>query len=181
MNQPPTAGAGPLAAASASLAAANPVVAGCLPFPSYLPHSSLLPLYQHPLQRGALMGPPTSCGFYGAAGPPPLVETTSLMAPPLYYHPTTDYFPLTALQHHPDIPPPTPPPGESCSASAAIVAASSSASSASKKRRARTPDLGPAVTSPKRFSSPPNQAVAEVATGIAHPRRFLVQVNHRSW
>ncbi len=153
-----------------------PAATTFLPYSPYLPPSSLLPFYHHPMTRGALLpmshAPAASCGLYGAGG----AEAPLLAAPPLYYHhpaAAADYFPLP-VQHQPAQlempPPPTPPPGENLSA-AGVAAATAVA----KKRRARTPDLGPALMSPKRFSSPA-AAGLEMSAGGPQPRRLLLQV-----
>jgi hypothetical protein len=121
--------------------------------------------------------PAASCGLYGAGG----AEAPLLTAPPLYYHhpATADYFPLPVQQHQHQPaqlempPPPTPPPGENLSASAVAAA-----TAVAKKRRARTPDLGPALMSPKRFSSPAAAQAAglELSAGGPQPRRLFLQV-----
>ena len=163
------------AGASPAIPTLPPATTTFLPYSPYLPPSSLLPFY-HPMARGAILpmghAPAASCGLYGAGG----AEAPLLTAPPLYYHhpAAADYFPL---QHQPaqlEMPPPaTPPPGENLSASAVAATA------VAKKRRARTPDLGPALMSPKRFSSPAAAAQAaglEMSAGGPQPRRLLLQV-----
>jgi hypothetical protein len=168
------------AGASPAIPTLPPATTTFLPYSPYLPPSSLLPFY-HPMARGALLpmshAPAASCGLYGAGG----AEAAPLLtAPPLYYHhpaAAADYFPLP-VQHQPAQlempPPPTPPPGENLSASAVAAA-----TAVAKKRRARTPDLGPALMSPKRFSSPAAAAQAaglELSAGGPQPRRLLLQV-----